>query len=346
MASRICVTLPADSVQYDIQIADGVLQSLPSIVGQCRAVIITNPTLLTHYQERLRQLLPDATCITMQDGEQHKNLETVAHLYEGCFAAGLDRAGKVIAFGGGVVGDTAGYVAATFMRGIAFIQVPTSLLSMVDSSVGGKVGVDHPQGKNLIGAFKQPDTVLIDPTVLKTLPDREWRCGMAEVIKHGFLADPELLNLALWGKSQAAELVTRAVQVKVDVVQQDPYEATIRAHLNLGHTFGHAIEKVSEFAWPHGEAVGVGLVCAAHLSYRLNLCSASLVDTVTQVVQQVGLPTRIGDLDPQAINTAMSTDKKRKSGKLRFVVLHGVGQPAMVDDVPQATVLDVLRSLQ
>jgi 3-dehydroquinate synthase len=346
MANSHHVTLPADTVQYEIHIADGILQSLPLLVGESRTVIISNPTLLNLYQERLQQLLPDAVYITMADGERHKNLETVSQLYEGCFAAGLDRKGKVIAFGGGVVGDTAGYVAATFMRGVSFIQVPTSLLAMVDSSVGGKVGVDHTQGKNLIGAFKHPDAVLIDPSVLHTLPDREWRCGMAEVIKHGFLADPELLNPTLWEKTRAAELVALAVKVKVAIVQQDPYEAGIRAHLNLGHTFGHAIEKVSKFAWPHGEAVAMGLICAAHLSYKLGLCQPTLVDTVTEVVRQVGLPIHIGDLEPKAIYAAMSTDKKWKSGRSQFVVLRAVGQPMIYEGVPKEMVLDVLRSLQ
>lgn len=281
----------------------------------------------------------------MPDGEQYKTLETVSKLYVDLVDAGLDRGGSVIALGGGVVGDTAGFAAATYVRGVRLIQIPTSLLSMVDLSVGGKVGVDLPQGKNLVGAFKQPDCVLIDPDVLATLPEREWRCGMGEIIKHGLLADESLLAPELWVKDRAAELVRRAVQVKVDVVQQDPYEHGVRAHLNLGHTFAHAIERVSNYSWLHGEAVGVGLVAAARLSYALGLCDLALAEEVEDIVDKVGLPTRLGDLDPAALFAAMGTDKKWQAGHSRFVLLRGMCQPEIVEDVSKATVIQVLQEM-
>ncbi len=343
MAERIRVTAPGGD--YDIHIASGLLKNINQYVPVGKMVIITNTTLAPLYGDQLAHALPDTSVVTMPDGEQFKTLQTVAKMYVDLVEAGLDRSGTVIALGGGVVGDTAGFVAATYMRGVRFVQIPTSLLAMVDSSVGGKVGVDLPQGKNLVGAFKQPDVVLIDPDVLSTLPEREWRCGMAETIKHGFLADEGLLAPELWTKERAAELVRRAVQVKVDVVQQDPYERGVRAHLNLGHTFAHAIERVSEYQWLHGEAVGVGLVAAARLSYALGLCDSGLAEEVEDIVEKVGLPTRLGKLDAEALYAAMGTDKKWQAGHSRFIFLKVMCQPMIVEDVPKATVIQVLKEM-
>ncbi len=356
---RIRVDAPGGG--YDILIEPGLLRAVIEggelLPGGCfddGGVVVTNVTLSPLYGESLVRAFPAWALVVLPDGEQYKTLASAARLYTDFVAAGLDRQGTVIALGGGVVGDVAGFAAATYLRGVRLVQMPTSLLAMVDSSVGGKVGVDLPQGKNLVGAFKQPDAVLIDPEVLKTLPEREWRCGLAEVIKHGLLADEELLEqveqTGVFDREiqpeWAAELVRRAVQVKVDVVQADPFERGVRAHLNLGHTFGHAIEQVSAYAWPHGEAVGVGLAAAAWLSHRLWLCGAALPERVERILTGVGLPTRLGDFDPEALYRAMGTDKKRQAGRLRFVLLRGIGQPVIVDDVPKEMVLDVLRTLQ
>ncbi len=349
-ANRIRVTAPGGD--YDIWIQPGLLTQFGHGTGvplQGRMAVVTNTTLAPLYGESLAQTLPDAALVTIPDGEMYKTLATVAKLYTDFVAAGLDRGSTVIALGGGVVGDTVGFAAATYMRGVRFVQVPTSLLSMVDSSVGGKVGVDLPQGKNLVGAYKQPDAVLMDTDVLHTLPEREWRCGMAEVIKHGLLADDGLLDLIEAGRAapaQAVELVRRAVQVKVDVVQQDPFEKNVRAHLNLGHTFAHAIEQVSGYAWPHGEAVGVGLLAAAYLSAGLGLAEIALVERVRTLLLQVGLPAQLNDLDPNMIYAAMGTDKKWQSGRSRFVLLRGVGQPVIVEDVPREQVIAALDSLR
>ncbi len=347
-ADRIRVSAPGGD--YDILIEAGLLQNINSLLDDFqlnrKVAIITNPTVARFHGEALARRLPNATLITMPDGEQYKSIDTLAQIYTNLMDAGLDRSGTVIALGGGVVGDTAGFAAATYMRGVRLVQIPTTLLSMVDSSVGGKVGIDLPQGKNLAGAFKQPVKVLIDPDVLKTLPESEWRCGMGEVIKHGLLADEGLLNSALWKPERAAELVRRAVQVKVDVVQQDPYEKNIRAHLNLGHTFAHAIEQVSGYRWAHGEAVGFGQIAAARLSYALNLCDADLPERVEAIIMKVGLPHRLNGLDAESIYSAMATDKKRQSGRIRFVLLRGMCQPVMIDDVPKETVINVLMGLQ
>jgi shikimate kinase/3-dehydroquinate synthase len=311
-----------------------------------RIVVASNTTVAPLYGEILLRALPDAALVMMPDGERYKTLDTVARLYSEFVKAGLDRNGTVAALGGGVVGDTVGFAAATYLRGVRLVQIPTSLLAMVDSSVGGKVGVDLPQGKNLVGAFKQPDVVLIDTGVLVTLPEREWRCGMAEILKHGLLADEKLLEPSLHTRVRADELVNRAIRVKVDIVQQDPYEKGIRAYLNLGHTFAHAIEQVTHYRWLHGEAVGVGLIAAARLSYRLSLCDKSLPTLVDEILAENGLPRRTGGLDPESLYAAMFTDKKWKNGRSRFVLLRDIGQPTIIEDILESDVLQILTELQ
>jgi 3-dehydroquinate synthase len=332
---------------YPIYIKTGILDSMTHYADfglKTPPLVITDSNLESIHAQAFADKI-GAGCAVMPAGESHKNLATVSRLYSDAIRAKLDRSSTIIAFGGGVVGDVAGFVASTYMRGVGFIQIPTSLLAMVDSSVGGKVGVDLPEGKNLVGAFKQPIAVYIDPAVLGTLPPREWGCGMAEIIKHGLLADETLLDPALHHLSRAEELVTRAVQVKVDVVQRDPYEAGERAHLNLGHTFGHAVEHVTHYAWAHGEAVGFGLLAATMLSHRLGLCDESLIGRVEGIVRDLGLPIRLNGLDPEAIYAAMFTDKKWASGKSRFVLIKGVGMPTIVENVAKDDVLAVLSAL-
>jgi 3-dehydroquinate synthase len=349
MAQRIRVKAPGDD-DYDIVITPGLLRDSDQLVGPFaldkRVAVITNDTIAPLHGEALAATLPDAVLLTMPDGEAYKHMGTITDLCRACARAGLDRGSTIIGLGGGVVGDTAGYVAASYMRGIRFVQAPTSLLAMVDSSVGGKVGVDIPEGKNLVGAFKQPAAVLIDPNVLSTLPDAEWRNGMAEVVKHGYIQDPALLDTALHIPTRAAELVRRAVQVKVDIVQRDPYEQNIRQYLNLGHTFGHAIEKVTTFEWAHGQGVGFGLLAAAALSARLGLVDGSLVEQVGGVVASLGLPTRLNGIDPAALWDAMKTDKKWRDGRSRFVLLEGIARPTIVEDVPRADVIATLEALR
>lgn len=348
MADRIPVTTPEG--QYPIVIEQGLLKQTERLVSDFglhgRVAVVTNTTVAPILGEQLVKALPDAMLVTMPDGEQHKTLATVAQIYGDFVRARLDRSSTVIALGGGVVGDTAGFAAATYMRGLRLVQIPTTLLSMVDSSVGGKTGVDLPEGKNLVGAFKQPDAVLIDPDVLDTLPPAEWRNGMAEVIKHGLLADVGLLDAGLHTRERAAELIRRAVQVKVDVVQQDPFEKGVRAHLNLGHTFAHAIEQVSHYQWPHGEAVGVGLLAAARLSHALTMCGSSLPEEVEDLLTITGLPCRLKGLDAEALYAAMGTDKKWQNGRSRFILLRAVGQPEIVEHAPRSAVIEVLRQLQ
>lgn len=300
--------------------------------------------------------------LTMTAGEQHKTLDTVRALYDDLLAAGMDRDATIIALGGGVVGDVAGFVAATYLRGIDFVLCPTTLLAMVDSSIGGKTGVDMPQGKNLIGAFKQPRLVLADIDTLATLPADEFTAGLAEVAKHGLIADPVLwqrLMMEEWHfdprqlandrllRSDLHSLVTRAIRVKRRVVEEDPYEGGRRAVLNLGHTFGHAVEQVSGYAVRHGEAVAMGLAAAAHLSAALEECSPSLPKLVEMVLARLGLPTHIpAAFDPAALYAAMGSDKKKKAGRLRFVLIRDVGDVFIRGDIPEEKVMAALEAVR
>jgi 3-dehydroquinate synthase len=335
-------------INYPIYIGENTLHHVSEFLEKHdltgRRVIVTNETIRPLYADNLAQQV-NAAVVTLPDGELYKNLETVSALYDSFLGLGLDRKSIVIALGGGVIGDTVGFAAATFLRGVSFVQIPTSLLSMVDSSVGGKVGVNVPQGKNLVGAFKQPEMVVIDTALLATLPAVERRCGLAEAIKHGLLADPVLLDPTPY-EQPTTEFVARAVQVKIDVVQRDPYEDNIRAWLNLGHTFGQAIEAVSGYQWRHGEAVAVGLCGAVRLSHLYGLCDASLVDQVERLLVQAGLPTRYHDFDPKAIRAAMNSDKKRQNAKVRFVLLKGIAQPDVYSDVPEGLVMQAIEAIR
>ncbi|GAB4571314.1 MAG: 3-dehydroquinate synthase [Anaerolineae bacterium] len=335
---------------YDILFRPGALERISDILSDYglvgRTIVGTNTTLAPLYGRDVADRLPDAVTVTLQDGEQYKTLQTCEAIYSGLVQLGLDRQGIILALGGGVIGDTMGFVAATYMRGVRLVQVPTSLLAMVDSSVGGKTGVDLPEGKNLVGAFKQPELVIIDSTVLATLPDQEWRCGLAEVVKHGLLADPALLDPALLTRERVDEFLPRAVRVKVDVVEQDPFEQNIRAHLNLGHTFAHALEQVSGYTWKHGEAVAVGLVAAGRLSARLGLCPPDLPRRIEDLLGTLGLPTRFGYYDPQNLWQAMAADKKWQANRARFVLLEGIGKPTVADHVSQDDVIAVVEEMR
>ena len=355
MAERIGVSAPGGE-DYEIVIEAGVLRDSARLADTFglnkRVAVVTNETIAPLHGEALAAALPDAVLVTMQDGEQYKTMETVTALCRELARAGLDRGSTVLALGGGVVGDTAGYVASSYMRGVRLLQAPTSLLAMVDSSVGGKVGVDIPEGKNLVGAFKQPGVVLIDPETLATLPAEEWRNGLAEVIKHGLIADAGILEMVAGlavpeaDASKLSALIGRAVRVKVDVVQQDPYEQGVRQHLNLGHTFGHAIERVTEYAWAHGAGVAVGLLAAAKLSKRLGCCSGDVVQRVQDTLTANEMPTDIGDLEPGALWAAMKTDKKWRDGRSRFVLLEDIEKPIVMEDVPRETVIEVLEEMR
>jgi len=353
---RDTLTVRHPGGSYEVVVGENLLPAAALAHGL--AVVITDSEVGPRHAASLGPL----PVLTMPAGERHKTLDTVRALYDGLLATGLGRDGTIIGLGGGVVGDVAGFVAATYLRGIDFALCPTSLLAMVDASIGGKTGVDLPQGKNLVGAFAQPRGVLADVGTLVTLPAAEFTAGLAEVAKHGLIADPLLWQRLLmeeWHidpallatdrlrRADLQSLLARAIRVKRDVVEADPYERGRRAVLNLGHTFGHAIEQVSGYAVRHGDAVAIGLAAAARLSAALEECSPSLPHVVEMTLARLGLPTHIPpSLDPAALFAAMSTDKKKLAGRLRFVLLHDIGDVFIRDDVPPAAVVGVLEELE
>lgn len=307
-----------------------------------RVLVITNEKLKSLYASKFHG---NIEWILMPDGEQHKTLATVHELYAKLLSLSAKRDDVIVAFGGGVVGDVAGYVAATYMRGLKFVQIPTTLLAMVDSSIGGKTGVDLPEGKNLIGAFKQPFMVLTDPLLLKSLPEPEYNAGMAEVVKSAIINDESLFAAIEKDAVQADEVVYRALCVKADIVEEDPFEQDRRALLNLGHTFGHAFEKVSNYQIRHGEAVSLGMVAACELARRLSLCDIEFKSRVAALLSHFGLPTKIKDLSIDAIMAAFKHDKKSTSAGLRFVLPHGFGDVRVHDINDESLVREVLLSL-
>ena len=353
------VTLPVHHPggQYAIHIGEGLLDQvggalrMADLAPGSRAALVVPEPLAPLYGERVVASLKRAGyepfLCPIPDGEEHKTLDTVAALYDRFLDGRLDRSGLVVSVGGGVGGDIAGFAAASFMRGLPFVQVPTTLLAMTDASVGGKTGVDLPQGKNLVGAFKQPEVVVIDPAVLATLPQAEIRSGMAEVLKHGLVADPQLFA-ELETPPQEGRLplsvaqLARSLRVKIEIVESDPYEQGRRAVLNLGHTVGHGLERLSGFSLRHGEAVAIGLVAAARIAARLDRAAPTLVSRIETALMAWGLPVRCPPYDVAAIWEAMSHDKKRRGRSLRWVLPHDVGQVEIVSDVPTEVVRSVL----
>ena len=273
----------------------------------------------------------EAHLMTFPAGERSKTLETVTTLWQAMLHAGLERASCVVALGGGVTGDLAGFAAATFMRGIDWVGVPTTLLAMVDSSIGGKTGVDLPDGKNLAGCFHHPRLVLVDPNVLETLPHRDLCAGMAEVVKHGVIADPELFSVVEHGwdrcRQHLADVIGRALAVKIRIVEQDPLERGLRASLNLGHTIGHAVETASSYTLLHGEAVAIGLVAEALLAETLSVAEPGVARRIGGALRNLQLPVAIPDgISLEAIIQAMGADKKKFAGTVRFTLPVAVGQ--------------------
>ena len=345
--------------RYEILIGTGILdapQSYAGLRGRGTAVVVTNTTVAPLLAERLlaalRAQYPRVLLVTLPDGEEHKTWSTLNLIFDALLQAGCDRTTTLFALGGGVVGDLTGFAAACFMRGVDFVQVPTTLLAQVDSSVGGKTAVNHPLGKNMIGAFHQPLRVVADIAVLDTLPAREFNAGLAEVIKYGPIADDAFLgwletNLpALVVRDGAAlrHAVKRSCQIKAAVVAQDEREADLRAVLNFGHTFGHAIESGLGYGrWLHGEAVGCGMVMAADLSARLGLVDAGYARRIGRIVERSGLPVVGPRLGTQRYLELMRLDKKARDGEIRFVVIESPGRGG-VRSVPDELVARVIEA--
>jgi shikimate kinase / 3-dehydroquinate synthase len=345
---------------YPIHIGSGLLahaELLQPHVPRKRVAIVSNTTVAPLYLEKLQHTLQGigigSVTVILPDGEEYKNFETLNLVYDALLKNRCERSTPLIALGGGVIGDMTGYAAATYLRGVPFIQIPTTLLAQVDSSVGGKTGINHPLGKNMIGAFYQPQLVLADTDTLNTLPDKELSAGLAEVIKYGLIRD---LPFLVWLEQNIDKLrardtaalqyaIARSCENKAEVVEADEREGGVRALLNLGHTFGHAIESGMGYGnWLHGEGVAAGTMMAADLSQRLGWISAQDVARIRKLFVRAGLPVVAPDLGVDRYLELMGLDKKVEGGKMRFVLLRQVGQAVVYGDAPAALLRQTLEA--
>ena len=363
MKSVITVELPQQS--YDIVVTPGGVEHLgnwmqPLKLGQ-KALLVANPIVFKHYGEPAIASLTAAGFQVVQcllpAGERYKTANSIQKIYDVALENRLERSSTIVALGGGVIGDMSGFAAATWLRGINFVQVPTSLLAMVDAAIGGKTGINHPKGKNLIGAFHQPRLVLIDPQVLNTLPAREFRAGMAEVIKYGVIWDAELfaqleaakrLDQQRYVSEELLQtILTCSCQAKAHVVSKDEKEAGLRAILNYGHTIGHAVESLTGYrVVNHGEAVAIGMEAAGQIAVALNLWTQEECDRQRALIEKTGLPFQLpAGLDIDEIVATLQTDKKVKAGKVRFVLPTQIGAVTITDEVTSDVVRQVLQAM-
>ncbi|MCG8400925.1 MAG: 3-dehydroquinate synthase [Firmicutes bacterium] len=349
---------------YNIAIGSGILDRAGALLAELplgkKALLVTNPAVGDLYAARVENSLAQAGFRVFRaqipDGEQYKSLQSAATLYDRAFAAGLDRSCPVVALGGGVVGDLGGFAAATYMRGVPLVQIPTTLLAQVDSSVGGKVAVNHPRGKNIIGAFYQPVLVLSDTETLRTLAGREVRSGLAEVIKYGVIRDGRFFGwleknigkvLAL-DPEALAHVVETSCRVKAAVVEEDETEQGTRAILNLGHTVGHAVESLTYYTdCNHGEAVAMGMATATRLAVQLGLCQAGEEKRVNELLHKAGLPLQIpGKLDPHEMIKAMARDKKAYGGEITFILPKTVGEVIIKNNISETDIVKAVQACQ
>ncbi|GAB3075262.1 3-dehydroquinate synthase [Corynebacterium aquatimens] len=339
----IATSIPVNGPSpYEVHIGRGLTSAIADHVKttKARQAMIVYQAPLQSVADELRETVEqagvDVTLAVVPDAENGKTLEVTGRLWDALGTANFSRQDLVIGLGGGAVTDLAGFVAATWMRGIKVVQVPTTLLAMVDAAVGGKTGINTEAGKNLVGAFHEPNAVFIDLDRLDTLPEEEFVSGSAEIIKTGFISDTEILNIYSQGKdvwqSRIAELIERSVAVKARVVGQDLKESSLREILNYGHTLGHAIEKREDYSWRHGNAVAVGMMFVAQLAYRRGLIDAEVVDKHRAILEDVGLPTTYDAGAFDELYEGMTHDKKNRDGRIRFVVIEGLGQTARLED--------------
>jgi 3-dehydroquinate synthase len=357
---QIHVNLGKDS--YFIYIDSGNLSSLGGIIKKSlsftKAAIVTNPSINKLYGEIVRESLHsvkiETETIEVPDGEEYKSLTWAGKLFDAFIDFQITRQSGIIALGGGVIGDLAGFAAATFMRGITLVEVPTSLIAQVDSSVGGKTAVNHPKGKNLIGAFHQPELVFIDVDIMKTLPEREFKSGLAEVIKHGMIMDRELfeyiesnLSKILSHDAQSIQqIVSRSCRDKANIVEQDEREKSIRAILNYGHTIGHSIEAITDYnSFRHGEAVSLGMVVAAKIAVNMGILDEEKAIRQNQLLANSGLPTKFPDMDIDKIIQTIQLDKKiRENNKLRYILAKDIGKAIVVENVSDDQIRQAIKN--
>jgi len=340
---------------YDIIIQPGILdradEMLREFCSNRSCLVVTDSNVEPLYFERLKDF--NFPKFVFPAGEKHKNIDTITAICRQAVGSGLDRKSAIVALGGGVCGDMAGFAAAVYMRGIDFVQVPTTLLAMVDSSVGGKTGVDLPEGKNLVGAFWQPQLVLIDPETLKTLPGDEVRNGLAEVVKYGIIRDWDFFrllekNVTALNKLDMefyTRLIRRCCEIKAEVVSHDERESGLRAILNYGHTFGHAIELLSDFGIAHGAAVAIGMATAAELGVLSGRITQDYAERQNTLLKDIGLPVSIPcSFEPEKIYNAMLRDKKTLDAKIKLVMPTGEGQVSIVGDVAPELIIKAVRN--
>ncbi len=355
----IVVNTPNEN--YDIHVGQGVLRSFGQHLAQLlpgrKAFLVSQPELLNLHGQAVADALREAGFTTetyvIPDGETSKTLETAAALYTHLAESGADRRSVLCAFGGGVVGDLSGFAAATYMRGIPFVQIPTTLLAMVDSSIGGKTGVNHALGKNLIGSFYPPRAVCTDIHLLSSLPEREYLCGLSEIVKAGAIADTALFTLieteveAIRRRDEQVltEMIERAIAVKVRVVQEDPTERGVRAILNFGHTIGHALETVTDYErYSHGEAVAIGMALVAKLSETLGYCPPEARNRLYSTLEALGLPVTYANIDTQHLIDVMAHDKKAIDGVVKFVLLQDIGSVIHGQEMPTGALQSLLSA--
>jgi 3-dehydroquinate synthase len=356
------VTVKLGNRTYDICTEPGLLDQSGDLVrsaagdGARRAIVVSNEKVNSLYGRRVRRSLKGAGFAVhhflIGDGEKHKTLRTAESLYTFLIETGVERSDLIVALGGGVVGDTAGFVAATFLRGISFVQIPTTLLAQIDSSVGGKTGVNHRLGKNLIGAFYQPILVIIDPNTLATLPERELNSGLWEAIKYGVIRDRSFFRrivgdmelLKSLDSAELAHLITRCCRIKADVVARDEREGGLRRILNFGHTVGHALESVTRYKrFLHGEAVGHGMIAASRIAERVGLLGPPERESITEAVNRVGALPRANNIALDAIMSAMRRDKKSQAGRMTLVLPVMIGRVVIRSDVPLSLIRSALK---
>ncbi len=344
---------------YDVVVGPGALDELCTRVagtGARRLAVVADTRVAELHGaamiESFREVTPAIDLVALPAGEEAKSLATVESTCRRILAGGFERADVVVGFGGGAATDVAGFVAAILLRGVRWASIPTTLLGQVDAAVGGKTGVNVPEGKNLVGAFHQPVAVACEPAFLESLPDREFRAGLAEVVKTAWIGDPDLFESMEndppipWSHPQVAESIRRCVSVKADVVSRDEREGGLRASLNFGHTIGHAIETESSGKYLHGEAVSLGLVAAVHLSVATDRCESGLLDRLIALLDRLGLPTRDPDLDAAAVVARTRADKKRKDGGDRYQLTQGLGFVSVARDLPEGAPLAAVEFLR
>jgi 3-dehydroquinate synthase len=347
---------------YDVVVERGALGTLGARVrglgvGSRAALVSSSSVLRLHGKQAVESL--EAAGLTVvpvevPDGEAAKTLAVAGHCWNALLEAGLDRTSTVVALGGGAVGDLAGFVAATYMRGVHLVHVPTTVLAQVDASIGGKTAIDHPRAKNLIGAFHQPRLVLSDPTTLASLPEREFRSGLAEIVKHGvvleaaYFADVEASAAGLLARDLPTleRIIGGSCRLKAAIVERDEREAELRHVLNYGHTIGHALETVTRYErWTHGEAVALGIVAEARLAERLRLADPPTVERQERLLAAVGLPTRAEGIDADAVLAAIARDKKARDGRVPFVLAPAIGEFRLVYEVPSTEIRAAVAAL-